>query len=557
MRIQLQNVAALWSNPVVVRDMRVRMRGSRAFWNQAMYLGVLSLIAVAGYEGSTNSHMDRGLDPVAAQRSLQQFYYWIFVCLAILISLIAPALTAVAVISERKLQTMDLLVTTPMTSMQMLTGKLVSSLAFIMLLLALSIPASALCVILGGATLTDVLQTYLLLAIDGVLLSAIGLSFSCSANQHMQAIVGTYASIIFLFVLTYFAAIPAFGSIVGRASALPAISTICELNPFFAAIDPGAKISILGLDVPGWLAAAIACFLFVRLLLTRAALRLGMYGVGLIGSLRRQILFTSFIVCFLIGQALSQTGSIRTTAIGEDVICGLAIAIFVVSSFFLPALFIPVGDVDGPPNQVVGGSFDLRKMFSVDHGGSFPFYLVWLLCALGGSIAGMLLPTGPTTGFGFGMTMPPLPPPILSWRPLMYAGTHMYVYLAGVGFLYWSITRRSAWFSASAGFAQPFAFFLLAFILFVPIAAMLVENQINTSYNAFQMSWIRYTWLCYPFNGVHSPRWPSMYLYAGVCFVLGTIVYPFWWSVMPGSRAYVRTNQAEPGPLTRQGKGGG
>ena len=38
-----------WRNAVVVRDMRVRLRGPRAFWNQAFYLGLLSLITLAGY----------------------------------------------------------------------------------------------------------------------------------------------------------------------------------------------------------------------------------------------------------------------------------------------------------------------------------------------------------------------------------------------------------------------------------------------------------------------------------------------------------------------------
>jgi ABC-type transport system involved in multi-copper enzyme maturation permease subunit len=175
MAVTFPKIEPFWTNPVIIRDMRVRMRGNRAFWNQGIYLALVALIASLGYAESTRLGQFSVMDPIAVQSQLKQFYAWIFETLAVMITLIAPALTAASVISERKLQTLDLLVTTPMTAFQMLSGKLISTIAFIILLLFLSIPASALCVILGGATIGDVFQSYLLLAIDGVLFSAIGL----------------------------------------------------------------------------------------------------------------------------------------------------------------------------------------------------------------------------------------------------------------------------------------------------------------------------------------------------------------------------------------------
>ena len=41
----------MWAvdNPVIVRELRVRMRGNRALWMQAAYVGVLSAVLLIGY----------------------------------------------------------------------------------------------------------------------------------------------------------------------------------------------------------------------------------------------------------------------------------------------------------------------------------------------------------------------------------------------------------------------------------------------------------------------------------------------------------------------------
>ena len=91
-------------NHIVLRDLRATMRGTRAFWFQAVYLGLLGILAVTGYAISTQQNLwggmtgsdyaSRTFSIVDAQRQLQSFYYFIFFTLAGLITLITPALTA-------------------------------------------------------------------------------------------------------------------------------------------------------------------------------------------------------------------------------------------------------------------------------------------------------------------------------------------------------------------------------------------------------------------------------------------------------------------------------
>ena len=66
-------------------------------------------------------------------------------------SLIAPAFTAGAISLEREKQTLDMLVSTPMRPGGIVVGKLLSALAFVVLMIVAAIPISALVLMYGGA----------------------------------------------------------------------------------------------------------------------------------------------------------------------------------------------------------------------------------------------------------------------------------------------------------------------------------------------------------------------------------------------------------------------
>ena len=225
-------------NPVIIRDLRMRMRGVKTYWGQAAYLLVLGSVALVGYATSLES--DTAYNVVDVQRKLQQFYYFIFVCLAALITLIAPALTASSITSEKQRLTLDLLITTPLTSNQLLFGKLVSSVAYLGLLLSLSLPFSVLCVLLGGVTIAEVFRIYLLLAVDGLLLSAIGIYYSCTNCKSGGAIALAYIATIGVLIMTLF-----FIDYMTRGTDVYAPSMVIAVLDPFAAIYYGGGFLIL------------------------------------------------------------------------------------------------------------------------------------------------------------------------------------------------------------------------------------------------------------------------------------------------------------------------
>ena len=77
--------------------------------------------------------------------------------------ILAPASTAGAISMEREKQTMDLLAVTPISSLAIVLGKLLSALSWILLLLLASIPVVALVFTFGGVSPDDVVRAYVVL----------------------------------------------------------------------------------------------------------------------------------------------------------------------------------------------------------------------------------------------------------------------------------------------------------------------------------------------------------------------------------------------------------
>ena len=118
---------------IMVKELRSRMRGRRAFVVLTVYLGVLALIAygtyvVVGPAANAVAAIDRidaGLGGAQANASGligQSIFTVLSVFQVILVSFIAPAFTSGQISLEREKQTLDLLVTTPLRPSAIVVG---------------------------------------------------------------------------------------------------------------------------------------------------------------------------------------------------------------------------------------------------------------------------------------------------------------------------------------------------------------------------------------------------------------------------------------------------
>ena len=99
---------------------------------------------------------------------------------------LAPASTAGAISLEREKQTLDMLVTTPISSLAIVIGKLLSALTYVFLLIVASVPLTAVVFVFGGVGPDDVLRGYVVLLVTAIGLGSFGL-FCSSLVRRTQA----------------------------------------------------------------------------------------------------------------------------------------------------------------------------------------------------------------------------------------------------------------------------------------------------------------------------------------------------------------------------------
>ncbi len=199
----------LYRNPVVVKELRVRMRGGRAFLVLTGYLTILS--GAAGLILLLFISAQDTAPSLDARQSLGKSIFWVVAAIQLLtVCFIGPALTAGAISSEREQRTFDLVRTTLLSARTLIYGKLLTATSFLYLLLLTSLPIQSLALLFGGIAPEEVLIAVLVLLVSGLAFSAIGLVLSTYARRSLVATVMSYAvTLIIVFGIPMFLVIAA------------------------------------------------------------------------------------------------------------------------------------------------------------------------------------------------------------------------------------------------------------------------------------------------------------------------------------------------------------
>ena len=197
---------------IMVKELRSRFRGRRAFVIITVYLALLALIAYGVYsvvapgarvQATLGGSGPFGTSVPNASATIGQA---IFIVMSLfqmlLVGLIAPAFTAGTISLEREKQTLDLLVTTPMRPGGIVVGKLLAALAFVGLMIVAALPISALVLMYGGASIDDLLRQQIVLLVTAVGLGSVGLFWSALVKRTQAATVLTYATVLAISVGT-------------------------------------------------------------------------------------------------------------------------------------------------------------------------------------------------------------------------------------------------------------------------------------------------------------------------------------------------------------------
>ena len=189
--VVMRDLGAFRVNPVMLKELRGRMRGVRSFIVLTIYLGLMSAFTTLLYLVFTASSVQSTGSGAIGAIGRVLFIGLVGIEL-LLIIFIAPAFTAGAITGERERQTYDLLRTTLLASPSFVIGKLESALGYILLLLFSAIPLQSIAFLFGGVTELELILSFVVLAVTAITLGTVGIFFSAITPRTLSASIRSY-----------------------------------------------------------------------------------------------------------------------------------------------------------------------------------------------------------------------------------------------------------------------------------------------------------------------------------------------------------------------------
>lgn len=190
-------------NPVARRELQERFRTLRSplvLSGWVFSIGALTFLAYLFASARADDRLATfgssgiaGFGSVVASSSMGQFIlHALLLGLLTAVVFVVPGQAAVTIVGERERQTLELLQVSQMSAWGIIIGKLMSSLAFVLLLLVASTPLLVIPVLLGGVTLLDVAGGVGMVVAAAVLIGALSMWASARARSAQGAVLGSY-----------------------------------------------------------------------------------------------------------------------------------------------------------------------------------------------------------------------------------------------------------------------------------------------------------------------------------------------------------------------------
>ena len=192
--------------PIFGKELRATARRRRNYALRVLYLAALLLALMVAWSSTSNRVYTNSVSAQAqAQAQMGQLFFAFFcVFSATAMAALGPVLTCTSISAERLGKTLHVLLMTPITTWQIISGKLFSRLLVALTLFGLSLPALALVRLLGGVELGQMLGIVCLCVATVMASASIGLLFSTFMNRAYAAILLSYGVMLLLYAFVPF-----------------------------------------------------------------------------------------------------------------------------------------------------------------------------------------------------------------------------------------------------------------------------------------------------------------------------------------------------------------
>jgi ABC-2 type transport system permease protein len=182
-------------NPVLDKEFRLRMRTWRSPLSVLFYVLVVVLLAM----GFMYSTMSSGSASYFNANRSRELFYFLSGAQLVLIAFMTPGLTSGLISGEREKQTLNILLTTQQSSFAIVMSKLLSSLSFMVLLIAATMPVYSIVFLFGGIAPSQLAAVFFFYLFVMFVLGAFGVFFSSIFKKTMVAVIVTYGAAMLMF----------------------------------------------------------------------------------------------------------------------------------------------------------------------------------------------------------------------------------------------------------------------------------------------------------------------------------------------------------------------
>lgn len=184
-------------NPVFQKEYMLMTRSIKMIVTVLIFNAILSIFGFAVFYSIINTAKYTG---VVDYSSMLNLYYVMAFIEFVMVALIVPAISSGAISGEREKQTLDILLTTRMTPLKIVTGKLMSSIITIMLLIISSFPILALIFAFGGVSLSQLMLMALIMIVSAGYIGSISIMYSAVLKRTSSAGVASYGTVMGIYV---------------------------------------------------------------------------------------------------------------------------------------------------------------------------------------------------------------------------------------------------------------------------------------------------------------------------------------------------------------------
>ena len=193
MRIQL--------NPIVKKDLQVTARSMRFSWGLFAYEAVVALAFLLGLnsiQSNVNSYYGEG----NVYQDLMNLFPTLAISQVCIVALIVPVMTASSISGEKERQTFDLMMTTCMSPLSIVFGKVSSAVIHVLFYVMGSLPVMALSFVVGGLSWRVLFYFVLAVILLSVFAGSIGILCSSLCKRSISAVILSFVMYFVLNILT-------------------------------------------------------------------------------------------------------------------------------------------------------------------------------------------------------------------------------------------------------------------------------------------------------------------------------------------------------------------